>query len=503
MPVDLRTALLTLDRAAEVSVAGRVYGLPATPLSAQGDVGFLRAHGCGYAYMAGAMANGIASVELVAALGKAGLIGIYGAAGQAPATVAQAIDTLRARLGSAPFGVNLIHSPSEPEAERQVAELLVQKGVRLVEASAYLALTLPVVRYRVHGIHRDAQGRVVVPNRLIAKVSRVEVASHFLSPPPDKFLVQLVQQGLISEAQRAMAGEIPMADDLTAEADSGGHTDNRPALALVPIMLSLRDRLQAQYRFAVAPRVGAAGGIATPQAVAAAFALGAGYVVTGSVNQACRESGTSDLVRSLLAKTGQADVAMAPAADMFEMGVRVQVLKRGTMFPMRAAKLYDLYSKHRSVDELPASEREILETQFFKARLDDVWEGTKSYFAVRDPSQITRGEGDPRHKLALVCRSYLGQSSNWANQGVKDRQVDYQVWCGPAMGAFNEWVKGTFLEGPEERRVVTLALNLLYGAAVQTRVNILKAQGAPAADLPSGWRPLPLDQLMTLINSGA
>ncbi len=503
LPVDLRKALLTLDCAAEVSVAGRVYVLPATPLSALGDAAFMRAHGCRYAYMAGAMANGIASVSLVAALGKAGIIGIYGAAGQSPETVSRAIDALRAQLGDAPFGVNLIHSPSEPERERQVADLLVRRGIRLVEASAYLALTLPVVRYRVHAIHRDASGRVVAPNRLIAKVSRVEVASQFLAPPSDHFLAQLVQQGLITEAQRAMAREIPMADDLTAEADSGGHTDNRPALALVPTMLALRDRLQAQYRYGVAPRVGAAGGIATPASVAAAFAMGAGYVVTGSVNQACRESGTSDLVRSLLAKAGQADVAMAPAADMFEMGVKVQVLKQGTMFPMRAAKLYDLYSKHRSLDDLPTTERETLEKQFFRTHLDDVWEGTKQYFAAHDPQQIERGERDPRHKLALVCRSYLGQSSNWANQGVKDRQFDYQVWCGPAMGAFNEWVKGTFLEAPDERRVVTVALNLLYGAAVLTRVGILRAQGAAAADLPSGWPPMPLDQLTTLMNSGA
>ena len=31
----------------------------------------------------------------------------------------------------------------------------------------------------------------------------------------------------------------------------------------------------------------------------------------------------------MLAQAEQADVAMAPAADMFEMGVKVQVLKRG------------------------------------------------------------------------------------------------------------------------------------------------------------------------------
>src|SRR5207302_8301337 len=98
-------------------------------------------------------------------------------------------------------------------------------------------------------------------------------------------------------------------------------------------------------------------GIATPASAAAAFAMGASYVLTGAVNQACVESGSSDLVREMLAQAEQADVAMAPAADMFEMGVKVQVLKRGTMFAMRAAKLYDLYRTYPSLDNLPAAEQ--------------------------------------------------------------------------------------------------------------------------------------------------
>src|SRR5258708_39524783 len=93
-------------------------------------------------------------------------------------------------------------------------------------------------------------------------------------------------------------------------------------------------------------RVGAAGGIATPASAAAAFVMGAAYVLTGSINQACVESGSSDLVREMLAQAEQADVIMAPAADMFEMGVRVQVLKRGTLFAMRAAKFFELYRNY-------------------------------------------------------------------------------------------------------------------------------------------------------------
>ena len=456
-----------------------------------GDPGFCEDHGVRFPYVSGAMANGIASEEIVIEMARSGLLGFFGAAGLQPDRVSRAIERIQRELGDKPYGFNLIHSPNEPALEEAIVALYVKRGIRLVEASAYLALTLPVVRYRVTGIYRDDSGEVITPNRMVAKVSRVEVATHFFSPPPEKYLRQLVDLGEISEDQARMAREIPMAQDLTAEADSGGHTDNRPAIALVPAMLSLRDRLQAQFGYRTPLRVGAAGGISTPASAAAAFAMGAAYVVTGSVNQACVESGSSDCVRKLLAQAEQADVAMAPAADMFEMGVRVQVLKRGTMFAMRAGKLFELYRRCGSIDDLSYSEREMLEKQYFRASLEQTWESTKDFFRKSDPTQIERGEKDPKHKMALLFRSYLGQSSRWANAGDPTRTVDYQVWCGPAMGAFNEWTRGSFLEHPENRKVVTVALNILYGAAVMLRVNILKSQGIRLTSEVS--RPVPCE----------
>jgi PfaD family protein len=186
---------------------------------------------------------------------------------------------------------------------------------------------------------------------------------------------------------------------------------------------------------------------------------------------------------------------MAPAADMFEMGVKVQVLKRGTMFAMRAAKLYELYRAHGSLDELPATERAALEKNLFRAPVDEIWNQTRVYFQERDPSQIDRAERDPKHKMALVFRWYLGQSSRWANAGEPTRNLDYQVWCGPAMGAFNEWASGSFLEQPRNRRVVTLALNLLYGAAVTLRVQMLRCQGVILGADAVGVRPLEREQI--------
>src|SRR5262249_8673441 len=157
-----------------------------------------------------------------------------------------------------------------------------------------------------------------------------------------------------------------------------------------------------------------AGGISTPWAAAAAFAMGAAYVVTGSVNQSCVEAGTSDIVRRMLAQAQQADIAMAPAADMFEMGVKVQVLKRGTLFAMRAAKLYELYRSCDGLDQLPASERGTLEKTFFRAPIETIWQQTQAFFRQRDPTRLERAERDPKQKMALVFRWYLGMSSRWA-----------------------------------------------------------------------------------------
>jgi PfaD family protein len=460
-----------------------------------GDAGFLATHGLKYPYMTGAMANGIGSTEIVEAMSRAGMLGSFGAAGLSIDRITQAIDRLQQSLGDGPYCFNLIHSPNEPAHEAATAELFLRRGVRTIEASAYLDLTPPVVRYRVAGLSRAADGRVLANNRVIAKVSRVEVATKFLSPPPTRIVQALRSANQITAEQAELAASVPMCDDLTAEADSGGHTDNRPAITLLPTLLALRDRLAKQFNYPIAPRVGLAGGIATPASVAAAFAMGAGYVVTGSINQACVESGSSDAVRKMLAEAGQADVTMAPAADMFEMGVKVQVLKRGTMFAMRAAKLYELYRQYPSWEAVPAADRAQVEKNLLRTTFEDIWAQTRDFFQKRDPTQLPKAESDPRHRMALVFRWYLGLSSRWANAGEPTRPLDYQVWCGPAMGAFNEWVKGSFLEQPARRGVVVVALNLLYGACVHLRRQALRQQGVTLPDGAFPLEPLELSEL--------
>ena len=197
-----------------------------------------------YPYVAGSMANGISSCDMVEAMGQNGMLCFFGSAGLSIESVESAIDRISGHLKDGPYGFDLIHSPNDPDLEASLVDLYLRRGVKLVEASAYMDLTLPVVRYRVHGINCNSAGDIITPNRIIAKISRVEVASKFFAPPPDRFLGELVSRGDITEDQARLAALIPMAQDLTAESDSGGHTDNRPATALLRTILALRDRMQ-------------------------------------------------------------------------------------------------------------------------------------------------------------------------------------------------------------------------------------------------------------------
>ena len=74
-------------------------------------------------------------------------------------------------------------------------------------------------------------------------------------------------------------------------------------------------------------------------------------------------------------------------------------------------------------------------------------------------------EKNPKVKMALVFRWYFVHSMRLARAGVADQRVDFQVHCGPALGAFNQWVQRTPLESWKQRKVVGVADHLMQGCA--------------------------------------
>jgi len=501
--------VVTTDGGRALAVGGAVLQSPTPPagdvLALHGRLGaiypewlgeraFAEVHGCRFAYVVGEMARGIATARMAVAAAEAGFMGFFGSAGLSVTAIDQALGEINAGLGPerGNWGANLIHSPQEPAAERAVVDLFLSRGVRRVSASAFMAMSPEIVRYMARGLARDANGGIYRANHVFAKVSRAEVARHFMSPPPPAMLRELAAAGAIDATEAELAAGLPVAEDITAEADSGGHTDNRALTVLLPQLLALRDEMTIEHGYARGIRVGAAGGLGTPTAVAAAFAMGASYVLTGSINQAARESGLSSEGRAMLAEAEPPDVAMAPAADMFELGVEVQVLKRGTLFAQRGRRLYDLYRSCAGLDDIPADARQQLERDLFRAPLDEVWANTRAFFAEREPAEVERAEREPKHKMALVFRTYLFMGAQWAREGVAERRADYQIWCGPAMGAFNDWARNSFLVAPEDRTVVQMARNLMEGAAATTRAQQARAMGLAVPSAAFQFRPRPL-----------
>lgn len=431
-----------------------------------GSAAFKREYGIKYAYLAGAMYKGIASAKLVIALGKSNLMGFLGTGGLDLAEIEAAIREIQSELGRGEaYGMNLLCNLEAPELEERTVDLYLRHGVRCIEAAAFMQMTPSLVRYRLKGLRRDAQGKVVANHRILAKISRPEVALAFMQPAPEAIVAKLLGAGLITNDEAELSKHVPMAGDVCVEADSGGHTDQGVAYALTPAMLEMRDEIMRTHSYRERIRVGAAGGIGTPHAAAAAFTMGADFILTGSINQCTVEAGTSNSVKNMLVELNVQDTAYAPAGDMFELGAKVQVARRGLFFPARANKLYELYQRHGSLEEIDIKTRQQIQEKYFRRSFDDVWAETKAYYSRARPEKAQEMERNPKQKMAAIFKWYFVHTTRLALQGKEEQKVDYQIHCGPALGAFNQWVKGTELSAWRNRNVARIAEHLMQSTA--------------------------------------
>lgn len=432
-----------------------------------GSAQFRRDYGIKYAYITGSMYRGIASKELVIAMGKAGLMGFFGTGGLKLAQIDADLNVIQSQLSQGQsYGLNLLCNLDQPDVEMATVALFLKHGVKRIEASAFMQMSQALVLFRVAGLKAGVDGQVICGHQIIGKVSRPEVAEMFMSPPPQRLLERLLQDGKITAAQAELARQIPMSHDICVEADSGGHTDQGISTVLLPAMQSLRTTLMARFNYATAVRIGLAGGLGTPQALAAAFVMGADFVITGSVNQCTVESGASEAMKNLLQEMNVQDTDYAPAGDMFEIGARVQVLKKGMFFPARANKLYHIYTQYNLIDDIPKTLRAQIEDKYFKRSFKSIWDETRQYWASQHRHDlIQQVEANPKRKMAWIFRWYFRYSMRAAFEGDESKRVDYQIHTGPALGAFNQWVKGTPLESWKNRHVDQIAEKLMTETA--------------------------------------
>ena len=459
---------------AAVADSGRLYTITFADENL-GSAGFQQLYNIKYSYVVGSMVKGISSVEMVAALAENDIMSYYGTGGLSLQKVESEIDALTKRVGlSRPFGMNLLCNTLKAEKEEETVELFLRKGITRIEASAFAGMTRSIVLYRVAGLQEMPDGSIRRNNLIQAKVSRPEVATQFLKPAPERLLKALVQSGKITERQARLAERVPMADCICVESDSGGHTDKGVAIALLPSIIRLKNDLVKECGYNHDIYIGAAGGIGTPEAAAAMFILGADFIQTGSINQCTIEAGTSDIVKDMLQNVDVQDTTMAPAGDMFEIGSQVQVLRKGVFFPSKANKLSDIYRQYPSLQHIDQETKAFLEEKVFKKPLPVIEKETREYLRVNAPKEVERMDNNPKIKMARMFQWYFGFSNRAALSGKMEDKIDFQIHCGPAMGACNRWLKDTSMKDWRHRSVVAIA-DLIMNECYEYLINKLEA----------------------------
>ncbi|RAP32031.1 [acyl-carrier-protein] S-malonyltransferase [Candidatus Marinamargulisbacteria bacterium SCGC AG-414-C22] len=428
-----------------------------------GNKEFCKKYSIKYPYLAGAMYRGINSKEMVVRMGSANLISFLGTGGMSLEDISTNIDFIQQNLNNQQsYGMNLLCNITNPSIEEKTVDLYIKKHIKFIEAAAFMQITESLVWYRVAGLTKDDHGKIIEQHHILAKCSRPEVATEFLSPAPKRILDSLLKQQKITQEQFELAHHVPVSSDICIEADSGGHTDMGIPGILFPVIKKIKDDMIKKFNYKSPIYLGLAGGIGTPETAAMSFLLGADFILTGSINQCSVEANQSDIVKDMLQNMNVQDTDYAPAGDMFELGAKIQVLKKGVFFPARAKKLFDLYHQFDSIDEIPLKIKQTIESQYFKKSFETVWEETQDYFIKHNLREIIdKATQSPKQKMALIFRWYFGYSSKVAKQGNKNHKVDFQIHTGPSLGAFNQWVKDTHLENWRHRHVDIIAKKII------------------------------------------
>ena len=114
-----------------------------------------------------------------------------------------------------------------------------------------------------------------------------------------------------------------------------------------------------------------------------------------------------------------------------------------------------------------------MEKSYFKRSINEVWEETKIYLSKNgNDAMIEEAEQKPKKKMALIFKWYFGYSNQLSLNSDLSDKVNFQIHTGPALGAFNQWVKGTKLENWRDRHSDKIAEKLMNDAAECLSTNL-------------------------------
>jgi NAD(P)H-dependent flavin oxidoreductase YrpB (nitropropane dioxygenase family) len=256
--------------------------------------------------------------DVVAAVSKAGGMGVLGAVAHTPEHLDMELDWIEQEVGGKPYGVDILIPAKyvgrdEGGLDRgRLAELITEEHREFVASmmERYGVPDLPADEERASGLlswsHKGAAPLIDVA------LSRrgIRLIANALGPAPPDLVDRahgrdVVVAGLVGKRQHAERQQAAGVDVIVAQGyEAGGHTGEIATLVLVPEVVD-----------AVAPTpVLAAGGIASGRQIAAAMALGAQGVWTGSVWLTTEEAETHPVVKQKFLAASSSDTVRSRAS---------------------------------------------------------------------------------------------------------------------------------------------------------------------------------------------
>jgi NAD(P)H-dependent flavin oxidoreductase YrpB (nitropropane dioxygenase family) len=245
--------------------------------------------------------------DVVAAVSRAGGMGVLGAVAFTPEELERELERIEKNAGGKPYGVDVVIPAAYVGKEQggleklDLEKLVPDEHKRFLEQllEKYGVPPLPPDVPRVEGLlgWSDSMGRALVD---IAMSYPIKLLANALGPPPADVIERAHAAGvqvaaLVGRADQALKQKAAGVDIIVAAGyEAGGHTGEVSTLVLVPEVVD-----------AVAPLpVLAAGGIGRGRQMAAALALGAQGVWTGSIWLTTHESDWQPMIKErLLAAT--------------------------------------------------------------------------------------------------------------------------------------------------------------------------------------------------------
>ncbi|MGH2507164.1 MAG: NAD(P)H-dependent flavin oxidoreductase [Ktedonobacteraceae bacterium] len=258
------------------------------------------------------------SPAVVAAVSKAGGFGVLGAAGMEVAQLDQALQMLSRECAGKAFGVDLIIPEvyiGREEGGLALAELQqrIPQGHRDFLDSLLATHHVPKQPVPATSATRAGQGMSERRGKQMVDVALaypVKLIVNALGVPPAYIIERAHQQGvrvgaLVGAVKHALKQQAAGVDLIIAQGfEAGGHTGEIASMVLTPQVVD-----------AVAPLpVVAAGGIASGRQMAAALALGAQGVWTGSIWLMTEEAETHPVVKEKFLQASSSDTLRSRAS---------------------------------------------------------------------------------------------------------------------------------------------------------------------------------------------